>query len=140
MSFTEKIDVLDLLINILKEHEQKLDQIVTRLGEASELLKPAPVAPTKREPVEGRGLLNPVPSTEPRIILVRTENESLIVEQLIREVYATAPRIMDSTGIPEASMYYSLKQLRKRGVVKSAGSVSNKTGGPRTNIWTLRSE
>jgi len=31
MSYTEKIDVLDLLINILKEHEAKLDELVTRL-------------------------------------------------------------------------------------------------------------
>jgi len=31
MSFTEKIDVLDLLINILKEHEEKLDKLVERL-------------------------------------------------------------------------------------------------------------
>lgn len=31
MSFTEKIDVLDLLINIIKEHEEKLDEIISRL-------------------------------------------------------------------------------------------------------------
>jgi len=31
MSYTEKIDVLDLLVNILKEHEEKLDTLVTRL-------------------------------------------------------------------------------------------------------------
>lgn len=31
MSFTEKIDVLDLLINIIKEHEEKLDQLVERI-------------------------------------------------------------------------------------------------------------
>ena len=31
MSFTEKIDVLDLIIQILNEHEQKLDKIVERL-------------------------------------------------------------------------------------------------------------
>jgi len=29
--FTEKIDVLDLLINLLREHEEKLDKLVTRL-------------------------------------------------------------------------------------------------------------
>ena len=33
MSFTEKIDVLDLLINILREHEEKLDELVERLEE-----------------------------------------------------------------------------------------------------------
>lgn len=31
MSFTEKIDVLDLLINIIKKHEEKLDQLVERI-------------------------------------------------------------------------------------------------------------
>jgi hypothetical protein len=29
--FTEKIDVLDLLINLLREHEEKLDEYITRL-------------------------------------------------------------------------------------------------------------
>lgn len=38
MSFTEKIDVLDLLVNILKEHEQKLDEIVERLETLTEAL------------------------------------------------------------------------------------------------------
>jgi len=31
MSFTEKIDVLDLIINVLNEHEKKLDLLVERL-------------------------------------------------------------------------------------------------------------
>jgi len=31
MSFTEKIDVLDLIIQTLKDHETKLDQLVERL-------------------------------------------------------------------------------------------------------------
>jgi len=31
MSFTEKIDVLDLIINVLNEHEKKLDMLVERL-------------------------------------------------------------------------------------------------------------
>ncbi|GAH88999.1 unnamed protein product [marine sediment metagenome] len=31
MSYTEKMDVLDLLINILREHEEKLDELVERL-------------------------------------------------------------------------------------------------------------
>ena len=31
MSFTEKVDVLDLLINILKEHEEALDNFLARL-------------------------------------------------------------------------------------------------------------
>jgi hypothetical protein len=31
MSFTEKVDVLDLLINIIKDHEKKLDEITSKL-------------------------------------------------------------------------------------------------------------
>jgi len=31
VSFTEKIDVLDLLINTIKDHEKKLDGLVERL-------------------------------------------------------------------------------------------------------------
>lgn len=37
MSYTEKVDVLDLLVNILREHEEKLDELVSRL----EALAPA---------------------------------------------------------------------------------------------------
>jgi len=45
MSFTEKVDVLDLIINILQEHEQKLDELVTRL----EALVPEPKKDPERE-------------------------------------------------------------------------------------------
>jgi len=31
MSFTEKIDVLDLIIKVLEEHEAKLDALITEL-------------------------------------------------------------------------------------------------------------
>lgn len=34
MSYTEKIDVLTLLINCLTEHEKKLDALIGRLEEA----------------------------------------------------------------------------------------------------------
>ena len=33
-SFDEKIDVIDLIINVLREHEKKLDELVSRLEEA----------------------------------------------------------------------------------------------------------
>jgi len=38
MSFTEKVDVLDLLINILREHEEKMDEFVERLEIVTEVL------------------------------------------------------------------------------------------------------
>ena len=37
ISYTEKIDVLDLLINTLKEHERKLDEVVSRLEAVGDL-------------------------------------------------------------------------------------------------------
>ena len=43
MSFTEKIDVLDMIINILREHEEKLDELVTRL-EAEDVRRHGPAA------------------------------------------------------------------------------------------------
>jgi len=34
MSYTEKIDVLDMIITILREHEAKIDELVSRLEAA----------------------------------------------------------------------------------------------------------
>lgn len=39
MSFTEKMDVLDLLINIIKEHEEKLDELISRLENTETIQK-----------------------------------------------------------------------------------------------------
>ncbi len=41
MLFTEKIDVLDLLINILREHEEKIDELVARLEQITENIEAA---------------------------------------------------------------------------------------------------
>jgi hypothetical protein len=41
MSFTEKIDVLDLIIQILNEHEKKLSHIVDRLENIANQAEPA---------------------------------------------------------------------------------------------------
>ena len=35
MSFTEKVDVLDLLIQVLRDHEAKLDELIERLETAT---------------------------------------------------------------------------------------------------------
>lgn len=40
MSYTEKIDVLDLLIKILKEHEENLDEKIERLELVVEAITP----------------------------------------------------------------------------------------------------
>ena len=38
MSYTEKIDVLDLLIKILSEHEERIDELVSRLEAVADRL------------------------------------------------------------------------------------------------------
>jgi len=48
MSYTEKLDVLDLLINILREHEEKLDELVSRL-EAEDLRRYGPPSEADRK-------------------------------------------------------------------------------------------
>ena len=40
MSFTEKIDVLDMIIGILREHEEKLDGYIARIETVLEQLEP----------------------------------------------------------------------------------------------------
>ena len=55
MSFTEKVDVLDLLVNILREHEEKLDELVSRL-EA--------VAPNPNADREGHVMGHPIEPPE----------------------------------------------------------------------------
>ena len=35
MTYTEKIDVLELLITIIQEHEAKLDELVSRLEDVN---------------------------------------------------------------------------------------------------------
>ncbi|MBD3205608.1 response regulator [Candidatus Bathyarchaeota archaeon] len=42
MSFTDKIDVLDLIINVLNEHERKLDELVDRLEVITKILEEHP--------------------------------------------------------------------------------------------------
>jgi len=40
MSYTEKIDVLDMIITILREHEEKIDLLVERLETVADRLDP----------------------------------------------------------------------------------------------------
>lgn len=42
MSYTEKMDVLDMLINILREHEEKLDVFVERLEVVTAIIQGSP--------------------------------------------------------------------------------------------------
>lgn len=48
MSFTEKIDVLDLIIKILNDHEKKFDELVERLELVTQQLETQnPALPTE---------------------------------------------------------------------------------------------
>ena len=53
MNFTEKIDVLDLIIETLKEHEKVLDEIVTRLDA---LVKGESRGSSEARPINGSSL------------------------------------------------------------------------------------
>jgi len=52
MSYTEKIDVLDLIINILREHEEKLDELVERLEDTVAEIKGSPCEERPETPHE----------------------------------------------------------------------------------------
>ena len=52
MSFKEKIDVLDFLISILKEHEESLYEITERLEKLSDKLERGELRPEDRQLVE----------------------------------------------------------------------------------------
>ena len=39
LSFTDKVDMLDLLINVLREHEEKLDELVERMEKIGDIVK-----------------------------------------------------------------------------------------------------
>lgn len=43
MSFTEKIDVLELLLNLLEEHEQELDSLVEKLEIVNQAITQSPL-------------------------------------------------------------------------------------------------
>ena len=45
MTYTEKIDVLELLIKILQDHEKKLDEYVTRMEEVLKIVETRTYAP-----------------------------------------------------------------------------------------------
>jgi len=50
MAFDEKVDVIDLIINVLKEHEKTLDELISRLEES--LSKGVPAATPEARRVE----------------------------------------------------------------------------------------
>lgn len=62
MSFTEKIDVLELIIKILNDHEKKFDNLVERLEIVTRTLENAGPDPLSEEQEEEQGRHHPEPS------------------------------------------------------------------------------
>ncbi len=52
MSFTEKIDVLDMIIAILQEHEKNLDELINRFEVTADRFDTQNQAPRKHPPKE----------------------------------------------------------------------------------------
>lgn len=74
MGYTEKIDVLDLLINILREHEEKLDELVERLEIVSQVIQQHPALKQSILEYEDRG---EEPDTDLSNILVVDDDKNL---------------------------------------------------------------
>jgi len=55
MSYTEKMDVIDLIIEALKEHEKALDEIATRLDAC---IRKEPSGPRGDRPMYGASMEN----------------------------------------------------------------------------------
>ena len=71
MSLKEKIDVLDFLISILKEHEESLYEITQRLEKLSERLESGEIKPEdKRLIEEAKKEAEEVTSEKPNILIV----------------------------------------------------------------------
>ncbi|MCW4051369.1 MAG: response regulator [Candidatus Bathyarchaeota archaeon] len=62
MSFPEKIDVLDLIINVLNEHEKKMDKLVERLELIVDVLVELPEFSETFEEIAARASLLEEPS------------------------------------------------------------------------------
>lgn len=105
MSYTEKIDVLDLLINILREHEEKLDELVERLEIVSQVIQQHPTL--KRSLLEyGEGEV-----TEER----QLENEvtSILVVDDDKNLANTFQLVLQSVGFTVETASTGLQALYK---------------------------
>lgn len=65
--FDEKIDVIDLIINVLKDHEKKLDELVTRIEKSQIINKTSPETLEEPTPKIERASSLPVEKTSPGV-------------------------------------------------------------------------
>jgi hypothetical protein len=70
-SFDEKIDVIDLIINVLKDHEAKLDELVSRLEDTQISSLEMEEPPKTREPKEVRRAPTKAPGPVISVVLKR---------------------------------------------------------------------
>ncbi len=97
MSLKEKIDVLDFLISILKEHEESLYEITQRLEKLSERLEAGEIKPEDKRMLleEAKKEIEEVTSGKPSILIVDddeflTETFKVILETVGYQVEVAA--------------------------------------------------
>lgn len=103
MSFTEKIDVLDLLINILREHEEKLDTLVERLEIVSQTIQ--------KDPTLKRSLLEYDLSDQPQDMQPGVQN--ILVVDDDQNLASTFKLILQSVGFYVDTATTGLQALYK---------------------------
>lgn len=80
MSYTEKMDVLDMLINVIREHEEKLDELVSRLERVVEIDKPNKI--DMKEFLSFIKFNAPVKSNPPNYIVISVNDNA---KRMLRE-------------------------------------------------------
>jgi DNA-binding transcriptional ArsR family regulator len=152
----EKLEVLDLLINVLREHELRLDELAARLEDLAEKLSRSARAGSRRgadprrrlHPVrmEGRwlrllialGEAGRLREAESMLRLLRVKSLRMILRALLKLGEASAYALMRETGLPEATVYRALKRLRELGIVRETGRMEKRRrGGPRPRLYRI---
>jgi DNA-binding transcriptional ArsR family regulator len=153
----EKLEVLDLLISVLREHELRLEELAARLEDLVEKLSRNAAragwgrgADPRRRPhpvrMEGRwlrllialGEAGRLREAENMLRLLRVRSLRIILVALLRLGEASAHALMRKTGMPEATVYRALKRLRELGLVEVVGHLSSsRRGGRRTVLYAL---
>lgn len=82
---------------------------------------------------------NLLDEAEELLHLLRIPSYRLVITTLLSLGRASAKELKRRTGLPEATIYRTLKRLRERGLIHEVDRISPKRrGGPRTRIYALR--
>ncbi len=100
MSFTNKIDVLDLLINLLREHETKLDSLIEKMETADQTTNK-----------------NPKPSETPReydsSTIAESMSQSILIVDDDKNLANTFKLILETVGYNVDTAFTGLQALYK---------------------------